>query len=127
MREKYQSLPLAELKAVAKARGIKGVSTMKKDDVIEAMLREDEREKKEKEEMKMKETVIEILMDVRPDIDLSEGVKLIDDGELESLDVVALVGELNDEFDINISVKHLIPENFNSVEAIVALIESLQE
>lgn len=50
MREKYQSLPLAELKAVAKARGIKGVSTMKKDDVIEAMLREDEREKKEKEE-----------------------------------------------------------------------------
>ena len=50
----------------------------------------------------MKETVIEILMDVRPDIDLSEGVKLIDDGELESLDVVALVGELNDEFDINI-------------------------
>lgn len=75
----------------------------------------------------MKETVIEILMDVRPDIDLSEGVKLIDDGELESLDVVALVGELNDEFDINISVKHLIPESFNSVEAIVALIESLQE
>ena len=37
----------------------------------------------------MKETVIEILMDVRPDIDLGEGVQLIDDGELESLDIVA--------------------------------------
>ena len=49
MREKYQSLPLAELKAVAKARGIKGLSTMKKDEVIEAMLQEDEREKSEKE------------------------------------------------------------------------------
>ena len=49
MREKYESLPLAELKAVAKARGIKGLSTMKKDEVVEAMLREDEREKKEKE------------------------------------------------------------------------------
>ncbi len=49
MREKYESLPLAELKAVAKARGIKGLSTMKKDDVVEAMLLEDEREKKEKE------------------------------------------------------------------------------
>ena len=50
MREKYESLPLAELKAVAKARGIKGISTMKKDEVIEVMLQEDEREKREKEE-----------------------------------------------------------------------------
>ena len=49
MREKYESLPLAELKAVAKARGIKGISTMKKDEVVEAMLQEDEREKREKE------------------------------------------------------------------------------
>jgi transcription termination factor Rho len=50
MREKYESLPLAELKAVAKARGIKGLSTMKKDEVVEAMLQEDERERREKEE-----------------------------------------------------------------------------
>ena len=49
MREKYESLPLAELKAVAKARGIKGLSGMKKDEVVEAMLQEDEKEKKEKE------------------------------------------------------------------------------
>ena len=49
MREKYESLPLAELKAVAKARGIKGLSTMKKDDVVNAMLQEDEKEKAEKE------------------------------------------------------------------------------
>ena len=55
----------------------------------------------------MKEKVIEILTEVRPDIDLSGEVKFIDDGELESLDVVALVGELNDEFDINISVKQI--------------------
>ena len=49
MREKYESLPLAELKAVAKARSIKGLSAMKKDDVVEAMLQEDERERAEKE------------------------------------------------------------------------------
>ena len=53
MREKYESLPLAELKAVAKARGIKGLSTMKKDEVIEAMLQEDEKEKQEKEAKEM--------------------------------------------------------------------------
>lgn len=49
MREKYESLPLAELKAVAKARGLKGLSAMKKDEVVNAMLQEDERERKEKE------------------------------------------------------------------------------
>lgn len=45
MREKYESLALADLKEIAKARGIKGVSTMKKSDVVEAMLEEDERSK----------------------------------------------------------------------------------
>lgn len=45
MREKYESLALADLKEIAKARGIKGVSTMKKSEVVEAMLEEDERSK----------------------------------------------------------------------------------
>ena len=46
MREKYESLPLATLKELAKARGIKGVSTAKKSEVVELMLQEDEKEKK---------------------------------------------------------------------------------
>ena len=50
MREKYESLPLTELKAVAKARGIKGISAMKKEEVVEVMLQEDEKERKEKED-----------------------------------------------------------------------------
>ena len=75
----------------------------------------------------MREKVIEILQDVRPDIDLSEGVKLVDDGEIESLDMVALVGELNDEFDVSISVKHLTPENFNSVQAMWEMVTRLKE
>ncbi len=55
MREKYESLALVNLKEIAKARGIKGASAMKKADLVEAMLLEDEREKereKEKEEVK---------------------------------------------------------------------------
>ena len=44
MREKYESLALADLKAIAKARGIKGTSTMKKNEVVEAMLLEDEKD-----------------------------------------------------------------------------------
>ncbi len=58
MREKYQSLPVAELKAVAKARGIKNLSTMKKDEVIEAMLLQDEQDRKEKEAKEAKESAV---------------------------------------------------------------------
>ena len=47
MREKYESLGLADLKAIAKARGLKGTSTMKKADLVELMLAEDEKDKAE--------------------------------------------------------------------------------
>lgn len=59
MREKYESLPLATLKELAKTRGLKGVSTMKKAEVIELMLKEDENEKK-KEKKSSQETVKEM-------------------------------------------------------------------
>jgi D-alanine--poly(phosphoribitol) ligase subunit 2 len=75
----------------------------------------------------MREKLLGILVDVRPDVNFEESTHLIDDGELESLDIVALVGELNDEFDIEITVEDLLPENFNSVDAILALIQRLQE
>lgn len=59
MREKYETLPLATLKDLAKARGMKGISAMKKAEVIEAMLKEDEKEQK-KEMREAKETVREL-------------------------------------------------------------------
>lgn len=59
MREKYESLPLATLKELAKTRGLKGISTMKKAEVIELMLNEDENEKK-KEKKSSQETVKEM-------------------------------------------------------------------
>lgn len=59
MREKYESLPLATLKELAKMRGLKGISTMKKAEVIELMLKEDENEKK-KEKKSSQETVKEM-------------------------------------------------------------------
>ena len=58
MREKYESLPLTSLKEIAKARGLKGVSTMKKADIIELMLKKDDQDKAEeaKEEVKNEKT-----------------------------------------------------------------------
>ena len=64
MREKYESLSLATLKELAKARGLKGISTMKKAQVIELMLQEDEKEQ-EKEKQEKRETVKEMSANAR--------------------------------------------------------------
>lgn len=75
----------------------------------------------------MRETVLEILTEIRGDIDFENETKLIDDNILASLDIVSIVGEFNDEFDVEISVEDLVPENFNSVDAMVELITKAQE
>lgn len=75
----------------------------------------------------MRETVLEILTEIRGDVDFENETKLIDDNILKSLDIVAIVGEFNDEFDVEISVEDLVPENFNSVDAMVELITAAQE
>ena len=56
----------------------------------------------------MKEKIMEILTGIRSDIDFESNKKLIDDGLLESLDIVAIVGEFNEEFDVEISVEDLL-------------------
>ena len=67
--------------------------------------------------------LMEILEDVRPDIDFSSETKLIDSGVLDSFDIIAIVNECNEKFDIEITVASLLPENFNSAEAIWTLVQ----
>ena len=74
----------------------------------------------------MKETLMEILEKLRPDVEFEGCKDLVDGGILDSFDIVPPVGELNDEFDIEINVEHLQPENFNTVEAMLKLIQKLQ-
>jgi len=71
--------------------------------------------------------VIKILSDCVPFVDFETETGLIDNGILESLDIVMIVGELCDEFDIEIGVDDLVPENFNSAEKIYQLICKLKE
>lgn len=73
----------------------------------------------------MKE-LLEILETCCPDVDFEHETALFDDGILTSLDIVMIVGELNDAYDISITVDELEPENFNSAEAILALVERLR-
>ncbi len=68
-----------------------------------------------------------ILAENWPDIDFEKETALVDDGLFTSLDLVTLVGELNDAFDIEITADDLLPENFNSAEAIAALVRRLGE
>ena len=74
----------------------------------------------------MKKQSIEILSEICPGIDFETETALIDDGLIDSLDIVAVVTELMEAFDVELGVDDLTPENFNSVEAIEELIESKQ-
>lgn len=71
--------------------------------------------------------LMQILEELRPDVDFENETALIGDGILDSFDIVSLVGELNDAFDIEIKPTDLIPENFNSAQAMLAMIETLQD
>ena len=75
----------------------------------------------------MKDTILEILSDLVDDDDLDTCTTLINDGVLSSLDIIQLIGALNDEFDISIPATEIIPQNFNSVDAMVELIIRAQE
>ncbi|XME04230.1 acyl carrier protein [Lachnospiraceae bacterium C1.1] len=73
----------------------------------------------------MKERIIEILSNVRADVDFEKETELVSGNILESFDIVDIVSELDDEFDIEIGPKELKAENFDSVDAIQALVERL--
>ena len=73
----------------------------------------------------MKEKIIEILSGVREDVDFENETELVSGNILESFDIVDIVSELDDEFDIEIGPKELKAENFDSVDAIAALVERL--
>ena len=70
--------------------------------------------------------LMEILRELRPDVDFETETALIDDGILGSFDITALVNEIMDEFDVTISMADLEPENFNSAEAIYDYIQSVK-
>ncbi|MCI6373932.1 MAG: phosphopantetheine-binding protein [Clostridiales bacterium] len=75
----------------------------------------------------MRDTIIDILCEIVEDVDFGTCTTLIDDGLLSSLDVIQLIGALNDEFDISIPATEIIPDNFNSVDAICAMVKRLED
>ena len=72
------------------------------------------------------EELIKILQDVRDDVDFENTKDLIDGKVLTSFDIIQLITSLDDEYDISIPASEIVPANFNSAEAIYALIKRLQ-
>lgn len=70
----------------------------------------------------MKEQIIRILTELRPEFDFTQSSSFIEDGMLDSFDVVALVSDLDAKFGISIDGMDIVPENFVSVEAIEELL-----
>ncbi len=71
----------------------------------------------------MKEQIIKILTELRPEFDFTqEGVNFIEEGMLDSFDMVNLVSELDATYGISIDGVDILPENFSTVDAIVALL-----
>lgn len=73
------------------------------------------------------EKLLEILQGIRPDVDFVNEKSLIDDGILDSFDVVSIISELDDAFGVQVRITELAPDNFNSAEAIWALVQSMKE
>jgi len=71
----------------------------------------------------MKEQIIEILSELRPEFDFTQSANFIDEGMLDSFDVVTLVTTLDEKFGISISGTDILPENFESIEKIEALLK----
>lgn len=72
------------------------------------------------------EKLIEILEGIQPEVDYNNCEDLIDGRKLDSLSILSLIAEIEDEFDVEIPTVDIIPANFNSAKSIWALIERLQ-
>ncbi|MEG0797041.1 MAG: phosphopantetheine-binding protein [Anaerovoracaceae bacterium] len=71
----------------------------------------------------MKDKIVKILTELRPEFDFTEDVNFIEEGMLDSFDVINLVTTLDEQFGISIDGMDILPENFSSIERIEALLK----
>ena len=77
--------------------------------------------------MNVREELLEILEELHPDIDFESEESLVDDKLLDSFDVVTLVTEIGSAFDVELTAADMVPENFNSLGAMVDMIVRMME
>lgn len=72
----------------------------------------------------MRDRVLKILRDIRPEFEFDSNLNFIEEGWLDSFDIISLVSDLEAEFDIKISGEQITPENFCGLEAIIFVIQN---
>jgi len=73
------------------------------------------------------DAVIDLLSDIKDDVDFASAVELVDARVLDSFDIISIVSAVDEEFDIAIPAKEIRPENFNSAQALCAMLRRLDE
>lgn len=71
--------------------------------------------------------LMEILEEICPDVDFESETALVDDKILSSFDILSIISEISDTFDITLSPAEIIPENFNSAKSLWEMIQRLQK
>lgn len=73
------------------------------------------------------DALIEILTNLHPEVDFDTCTTLVDDKIIDSFDIVSIISEVNEEYDVVIPAEEIVPENFNSAQALFALIKRLED
>lgn len=73
------------------------------------------------------EELLEILTGLHPDVDYDSCTTLVDDNVLDSFDIITIISEIDNVFDVAVPAEEIVPENFNSAKAIYDLIQKLLE
>ena len=73
------------------------------------------------------EELLNLLREIKEDVDFEHCTTLIDDHVLDSFDIIQIITALNDEYDITIPASEIVPANFNSARALYAMVQRLQD
>lgn len=69
--------------------------------------------------------MIELLEDVKGNVDYENCITLVDDRVLDSFDILSIISSINDEFDVSVPAKDIVPDNFNSAQAMLEMVKRL--
>lgn len=76
--------------------------------------------------MSIKEQILNILAEVKPTKNLEGITDIVEAGYLDSFELMSLIAGISDTFNVEVGIDEIVPENFNSVEAMTAMVEKLQ-
>ena len=73
------------------------------------------------------DALLEILTNLHPEVDFETCSTLVDDKIIDSFDIVTIISEINEEYDVVIPAEEIVPDNFNSAQALYQLIQRLED